>query len=171
MVQPTQKTIVEIQEGDFNIYIEARVIMKWKKDEWNNHGKGNFQKVEFLLVDEEKNVIQGLITKSLIKKYDGKIQEGKTYKIERFQTVCNHGFNLATTHKCRIRFGMQTTIDEIECGLIPKHGFKFVSFEDIISNKLEGRQLIDVIGGVEDYKAVFVHNNSKRMALDLANQE
>ncbi|XP_074283929.1 uncharacterized protein LOC141608478 [Silene latifolia] len=171
MEQPTQKTIAEIQEGDFNVYMKVRVIRKWKKQEWNNHGKGIFHKVEFLMVDEEKNVVQGLITKSLIKKYDGRIQEGKTYKIGRFQTVRNHGFHLATTHKYRIRFDTRTTIDEIECGSIPKHGFKFVSFEDIISNKLEGRQLIDVIGGVEDYNAVFVHNNSKRMALDLANQD
>ncbi|XP_074306632.1 replication protein A 70 kDa DNA-binding subunit A-like [Silene latifolia] len=171
MEQPTQKTIAEIQEGDFNVYMKVRVIRKWKKQEWNNHGKGIFHKVEFLMVDQEKNVVQGLITKSLIKKYDGRIQEGKTYKIGRFQTVRNHGFHLATTHKYRIRFGTRTTIDEIECGSIPKHGFKFVSFEDIISNKLEGRQLIDVIGGVEDYNAVFVQNNSKRMALDLANQD
>ncbi|XP_074309151.1 uncharacterized protein LOC141643752 [Silene latifolia] len=171
MEQPTQKTIAEIQEGDFNVYMKVRVIRKWKKQEWNNHGKGIFHKVEFLMVDEENNVVQGLITKSLIKKYDGRIQEGKTYKIGRFQTVRNHGFHLATTHKYRIRFGTRTTIDEIECGSIPKHGFKFVSFEDIISNKLEGRQLIDVIGGVEDYNAVFVHNNTKRMALDLANQD
>ncbi|XP_074304973.1 replication protein A 70 kDa DNA-binding subunit A-like [Silene latifolia] len=171
MEQPTQKTIAEIQEGDFNVYMKVRVIRKWKKQEWNNHGKGIFHKVEFLMVDEENNVVQGLITKSLIKKYDGRIQEGKTYKIGRFQTVRNHGFHLATTHKYRIRFGTRTTIDEIECGSIPKHGFKFVSFEDIISNKLEGRQLIDVIGGVEDYHAVFVHNNTKRMTLDLANQD
>ncbi|XP_074267072.1 uncharacterized protein LOC141590374 [Silene latifolia] len=171
MEQPTQKTIAEIQEGDFNVYMKVRVIRKWKKQEWNNHGKGIFHKVEFLMVDEEKNVVQGLITKSLIKKYDGRIQEGKTYKIGRFQTVRNHGFHLETTHKYRIRFGTRTTIDEIECGSIPKHGFKFVSFEDIISNKLEGRQLIDVIGGVEDYNVVFVHNNSKRMALNLANQD
>ncbi|XP_074297901.1 uncharacterized protein LOC141628694 [Silene latifolia] len=146
-------------------------LRKWKKDDWNNQGKGYFHKVEFLLVDEGKNFIQGLITKSLIKKYDGRIQEGKTYKIGRFQTIRNHGFNLATTHKCRIRFGTWTTIDEIEGGLIPKHGFKFVGYEDIISNKLEGRQLIDVIAGVDDYKAIFVHNNYKRMALDLGNQK
>ncbi|XP_074267148.1 replication protein A 70 kDa DNA-binding subunit A-like [Silene latifolia] len=171
MEQPTQKTIAEIQEGDFNVYMKVRVIRKWKKQEWNNHGKWIFHKVEFLMVDEENNVVQGLITKSLIKKYHGRIQEGKTYKIGRFQTVRNHGFHLATTHKYRIRFGTRTTIDEIECGSIPKHGFKFISFEDIISNKLEGRQLIDVIGGVEDYNAVFVHNNTKRMALDLANQD
>ncbi|XP_074304946.1 uncharacterized protein LOC141639800 [Silene latifolia] len=116
MEQPTQKTIAEIQEGDFNVFMKVRVIRKWKKQEWNNHGKGIFHKVEFLMVDEENNVVQGSITKSLIKKYDGRIQEGKTYKIGRFQTV-------------------------------------------------------HVIGGVEDYNAVFVHNNTKRMALDLANQD
>ncbi|XP_074288186.1 uncharacterized protein LOC141613352 [Silene latifolia] len=171
MKQPTKKTIAELQEGDFNVYIKARVIRKWKKDYQNNQGKEYFHKVEFVLVDEEKNVIQGLITKSLIKNYDGGIQEGNTYKIGRFQTIRNLRFNIAATHKCRIRFGTRTTIEKIEGDSIPKHGFKFVNFEDIIGDELEGIELIEVIAGVDDYKAVFVQNKSKRMALDLTNKK
>ncbi|XP_074299578.1 uncharacterized protein LOC141630708 [Silene latifolia] len=168
MEQSTQKTIAEIQEGDFNVYIKARVIRKWKKDDWNNQGKGYFHKVEFLLVDEEKNVIQGLITKSRIKKYDGKIQEGKTYKIGRFQTIRNHEFNLATTHK---NSNSENPRDKLT--LREWYAFRIqdrplsVEFLTLLQSGKDYHQfLVDGFASVESHILKFIHYNQDLLHVD-----
>ncbi|XP_074265164.1 replication protein A 70 kDa DNA-binding subunit D-like [Silene latifolia] len=164
MQEPQQISVSKLIRGTTGVYVKVRVVRKWKKEDFRKAFVGEDFSLELILVDEEGHVIQATVGKALIQSFEDKIIEGYTYKIGRFQTFQNRGYDIATAHKCRLRFGSTTTIERIQA-LIPKSAFKFVSFQDIIDNNLDGRMLIDVIAEVDAYDMVSNIDNLERTYL------
>ena len=81
-------------------------------------------------------MIQATINKSIQKKFDKGIEEGKTYHISKFRIVDNNTAGKLTRHKCKIWFEYSTKLITVKNNVIHKQVFSFATFKDIIEDNI-----------------------------------
>ncbi|XP_074297783.1 uncharacterized protein LOC141628555 [Silene latifolia] len=144
------------------VYVKVRVVRKWKKEDFRKAFVGEDFSLELILVDEEGHVIQATVGKALIQSFEDKIIEGYTYKIDRFQTFQNRGYDIATAHKCRLRLDPQQQSKEFKHSYPKAYISEFVSIiNQIVSS------FFDVIAEVDAYDMLSNINNLERTYLVL----
>ncbi|KAK9733233.1 hypothetical protein RND81_04G053600 [Saponaria officinalis] len=137
--------IADLQKGMRNVELGVRVIRKWKT---YNDIRENWQKgLELLLMDENSTIIQASIPKTLSKRFDQAIVEGKMYNFSKFivePNICDD--DKATTADLKLDIGYSTNVIEALNLPIPMYGFRFTPFEDIINQHVDESTYIGKIG-------------------------
>ncbi|XP_074265365.1 uncharacterized protein LOC141587795 [Silene latifolia] len=130
----TPVAIRHLKEDMFIAEIVVRVVHMWERKSFYNKGKTLV--LEMLLLDAEDNTIQATIRKSIIFKFRNRLHEGHLYKLSRFTVNANKGAEIATSGEVRIYFAYPTVLIEVHDLLIPRYGFKYVEFDDILSERM-----------------------------------
>ncbi|XP_074318321.1 uncharacterized protein LOC141655126 [Silene latifolia] len=113
--------------------ISVRVVHIWERKSFYN--KEETLALEMLLLIAEDNLIQATIRKCIIFKFKDRISEGHLYKLSRFTVEANKGAEMATSEELRIYFAYPTVVREVHNLPIPRYGFRFVDFGDILSER------------------------------------
>ncbi|KAL2926026.1 Replication protein A 70 kDa DNA-binding subunit E, partial [Bienertia sinuspersici] len=108
-----------------NMTIKVRIIRLWKPPNYNNPSEdGSIEMVLQLL------------------------HEGQLRVITNFGVGESTGNYKPTQHPYKINFFFTTLVHACDNLAIPRYGFNFMSFDDILSKQLDDRCLIDIIGQV-----------------------
>ncbi|KAK9671113.1 hypothetical protein RND81_12G008000 [Saponaria officinalis] len=153
-----------------NKEIVVRVIQKWKrvsqKEPIQLYG------MKMILLDEEEQLIQASIYKTLVSKYDKEIKEGHVYKFSKFKTGPNYGIEKVTTHPCRLFIEFSSKVEQHRELPIPLYAFRFTTFDDIIHGNVISDQYFDVIGEFSEYYNIVESKEGyRRTKIDLIDAE
>ncbi|XP_074300284.1 replication protein A 70 kDa DNA-binding subunit C-like [Silene latifolia] len=140
----TPVALRHLQADMITAEISVRVVHLWERKSFYN--KEETLALEMLLLDAEDNLIQVTIRKRIIFKFKDRISEGHLYKLSRFTVEANKGAEMATSEELRIYFAYPTVVREVHNLSIPRYGFRFVDFGDILSERVSDEHFIDVIG-------------------------
>ncbi|XP_074270191.1 uncharacterized protein LOC141593136 [Silene latifolia] len=141
---PVTSTISQLKPNVRHQTLLARVVRKWYRPEFlipNQHST-----IEILLLDIEKNIIQATVRKLLVDRFDPRVVEGVAYKITGFKVAENNGSEIATPQPFRLYFEFGTLVLQSPNSPIPRYGFSFQEFGDIIANDSLDKHFIDVVG-------------------------
>ncbi|XP_074276979.1 uncharacterized protein LOC141600634 [Silene latifolia] len=141
---PVTSTISQLKPNVRHQTLLARVVRKWYRPEFlipNQHAT-----IEILLLDIEKNIIQATVRKLLVDRFDPRVVEGVAYKITGFKVAENNGSEVATPQPFRLYFEIGTLVLQSPNSPIPRYGFSFQEFGDIIANDSLDKHFIDVVG-------------------------
>ncbi|KAL2935619.1 Replication protein A 70 kDa DNA-binding subunit B [Bienertia sinuspersici] len=108
--------------------VKIKVIRLWTTPDFYN--PENHYSIEMVFVDEKGDKIQATV--------------------KRFGVGQPSGDYSPTKHAYKINFLSTTTVEQLNELDIPISGYNFVCFLDILSNKLDDKYLVDVIGGVTE---------------------
>ncbi|KAL2904231.1 Replication protein A 70 kDa DNA-binding subunit C, partial [Bienertia sinuspersici] len=120
--------------------IIVRVTHLWHVPSYNNPSE--LQSIELVLMDEKGDKIQASIKRSMIMTYRNLLNEGESYTLMTFGVGLNSGDYKPTSHAYKINFLNITKVEVNRDASIPLYGFKFASYGDIISNRLDDKILV-----------------------------
>ncbi|XP_057248946.1 uncharacterized protein LOC130590499 [Beta vulgaris subsp. vulgaris] len=111
--------------------------------------------------------IQASCRKGLIMQFTPSIKEGEFKQISNFLVRDNGALEKATNHNCVISLNYGSIIEECQVLDIPKFGFTFPKFDDIISKQLLDMYYIDVIRQLNGYSGITETAKSRMMTIEL----
>ncbi|KAL2894964.1 Replication factor A protein 1 [Bienertia sinuspersici] len=137
------KFIKEITPLKENITIKIRIIRLWKLQSFDNPNEDG--SIEMVFLDEKGSKIQASVKKTLIRRFAKFLEQGQLRIITNFGVRQNNGSYRPTQHPYKINFFFTTLVQV--CGElpIPLYGFNIVSFEDILSKKMDHTYLIGML--------------------------
>ncbi|KAL2927336.1 Replication protein A 70 kDa DNA-binding subunit B [Bienertia sinuspersici] len=104
-----------------------------------------------------------LMKRSLLLKFGPILHEGSVYSISRFGVGQPSGDYRPTKHAYKINFLSTTIVEQLNELDMPISAYKFVCFRDILSNKLDDKYLVDVIGGVTEVSKLEITERNGKM--------
>ncbi|XP_074351753.1 uncharacterized protein LOC141690895 [Apium graveolens] len=129
-----------------------------------------------VFLDEKGNKIQATVKQSLIRRFSHLLVAGQCRLINNFGVGQNNENYRASQHPYKINFIFYTSVVRCEDDIsIPVHGFKFASFNDILSKKLNDKFLIDIIARVTGYRSLESNlkdnKENKKLIMELEDAE
>ncbi|ESQ44693.1 hypothetical protein EUTSA_v10003346mg, partial [Eutrema salsugineum] len=149
----------------------VRLIRKWeaKNLKRNNELIG----INFLLLDERNNTIQGTVHHSLLEKFADQLCEGNLIEICNFNLQdCNKNYKISD-HKFMIRLTERTKIASVgqQFCQIAHEKFRLKNYEDLAKLKDTSEDLYDVIGYIKNMDKADVRSqttvNLRRVTLTI----
>ncbi|KAL2923539.1 Replication protein A 70 kDa DNA-binding subunit B [Bienertia sinuspersici] len=128
--------------------IKIKVIRLWTTPDLYN--PENHYSIEMVFVDEKGDKIQATVKRSKLLRFGPILHEGSVYSISRFGVGQPSGDYRPTKHAYKLNFLSATIVEQLNELDMPISGYNFVCFRDILSNKLDDKYLVDVIGGVTE---------------------
>ncbi|XP_074315290.1 uncharacterized protein LOC141651477 [Silene latifolia] len=169
-LQITSTKISKLAKYVRNVEIAVRVVCLWKRE--NHRNKGEIYGIEMILVDAEGDTIQASISKSMLYKFKSRVTEGRTYRLGKFTVADNVGYMTGTKNPLRIWFEYSTFAIETNDEHIPKYGFQFTSFADIIHENVKLDSYLDIIGEFEASHPIAVSEKGNEWThIDLIDKE
>ncbi|KAL2898322.1 Replication factor A protein 1 [Bienertia sinuspersici] len=123
-----------------NMTIKVRIIRLWKPPNYNNPSEDG--SIEMVFLDEKGGKILASVKKTLIKRFSNLLHEGQLRVITNFGVGESTGNYKPTQHPYKINFFFTTLVHACDNLAIPRYGFNFMSFDDILSKQLDDRCLI-----------------------------
>ncbi|KAL2907168.1 Replication protein A 70 kDa DNA-binding subunit, partial [Bienertia sinuspersici] len=120
--------------------IKVRIIRLWKTPGFEKPSEE--YSIEMVLMDEKGSKISATVKKSHVDKFSPLLLENEYRIITNFGVGQNTGSYKTTEHPYKIIFFFSTAVQSCEDLRIPRYGFSFVSYDDIMSNKLDDTILI-----------------------------
>ncbi|XP_048491441.2 uncharacterized protein LOC125492768 [Beta vulgaris subsp. vulgaris] len=157
--------ISEIGKGMKLCTIEVRIIRVWERPNFKNQLET--ESIEMVLMDSEGSKIQASCRKGLILQFMPKIKEGEFKQFSNFLVRENGAMEKPMTHNCVLSLNYGSRIEECRVLDIPKFGFTFAKFEDIISKRLPDTYYIDIIGQLTGYSGITETTKSRMMTIEL----
>ncbi|KAL2905276.1 Replication factor A protein 1 [Bienertia sinuspersici] len=137
--------IEEISPMKETMTIRVRIIRLWKQPSYQNSKEDD--SVEMGLMDEK-------VKKTLIKRFLSLLTECQLIDITNFGIAQNNSNLRTTQHPYKINFLFSTIVKDYKVDVpIALYGFNFVTFDDILSNRLDDKYLIDIIGQSKDIQS------------------
>ncbi|XP_057247050.1 uncharacterized protein LOC125494093 [Beta vulgaris subsp. vulgaris] len=158
-------SISEIGKGMKLCTIEVRIIRVWERPNFKNQLEA--ESIETVLMDLEGSKIQASCRKGLIIQFMPKIKEGELRQFSNFLVRENGAMEKSTTHNCVLSLKYGSCIEECRVLDIPKFGFTFAKFEDIISKRLPDMYYIDIIGQLTGYSGITETIKSRMRTIEL----
>ncbi|KAL2921030.1 Replication protein A 70 kDa DNA-binding subunit E [Bienertia sinuspersici] len=153
--------------------IKIKVIRLWTTPDFYN--PENQYSIEMVFVDEKGDKIQATVKRSLLLRFGSILHEGRVYSISRFGVGQQSGDYRPAKHAYKMNFLSTTTVEQLFELDIPISGYNFVCFRDILSNKLDDKYLVDVIGGVTEVSKLEITERNgkmnKRLEIELEDLE
>ncbi|XP_074283179.1 replication protein A 70 kDa DNA-binding subunit B-like [Silene latifolia] len=169
-LQITSTKISKLAKYVRNVEIVVCVVCLWKGENYRN--KGEIYGIEMILVDAEGDTIQASISKSILYKFKSRVTEGRTYRLGKFTVADNVGYMTGTKNPLRIWFEYSTFAIETNDEHIPKYGFQFTSFADIIHENVKLDSYLDIIREFEASHPIAVSENGNEWThIDLIDKE
>ncbi|CAL9219691.1 unnamed protein product, partial [Arabidopsis halleri] len=151
-VQHTNKDYITIDQLNKKRSYRRTVVRLTRKWEARNLKKNNeLIGINFLLLDEKENTIQGSVHHSLIEKFGAHLCEGSLIEICNFNVQdCNKNYKVSD-HKFQMILTERTTIASADQNLckISLEKFRFRNHEDLAKLKDMTQHLYDVIGYIK----------------------
>lgn len=89
--------------------------------------------------------IQATVKNRLIRRFSNVLEEGQCHIVANFGVGQSNGNYRISLHPYKINFFFNTSVRVCDEDLhIPIYGFSFVSFEDILENKLDDKFLVGI---------------------------
>ncbi|KAL2896630.1 Replication factor A protein 1 [Bienertia sinuspersici] len=121
--------------------IRVRIIRLWKQPSYQNPKEDG--SVEMVFMDEKNGKIHATVNKTLIKRFLSLLTECRLIVITNFGVAQNNSNFRTTQHPYKINFFFSTIVKDYKDDVpIPLYGFNFVTFDDILSNRLDDIYLI-----------------------------
>ncbi|CAG7891536.1 unnamed protein product, partial [Brassica rapa] len=138
----------------------VRLTRKWEARNLNKNNE--LIGINFLLLDQKENTIQGSVHPSLIEKFGDGLREGAIIEICNFNLQdCNKNYKISD-HKFQIRLTDRSTIACVEQQLpqIPPEKFRFRNYEEFAQLKDSTYDLYDVIGYIKNMEKTDVRSKT-----------
>ncbi|KAL2901048.1 Replication factor A protein 1 [Bienertia sinuspersici] len=132
--------IEEITPLKENVTIKIRIIRLWKSPSFDNPNEDG--SIEMAFLDEKGSKIQASVKKTLIRRFANVLEEGQLRIIANFGVGQSIGNYRPTQHPYKINFFFTTLVQACDYLPISLHGFNLVSFDDILSKKLDDKYLV-----------------------------
>ncbi|GFP87821.1 probable beta-d-xylosidase 6 [Phtheirospermum japonicum] len=140
----SEAKLSQIQPG-IRAFIVVKIVRLWKTI-LPPHNE--FISIDFLAIDDQKNVMHGTIPSEYSADFEDQLMEGNVYKINMFQvTKCKQSHNVVPLQKM-LYLSSTTRIEQINDNLnkYPQHYFQFATMDDIIARTDREYFMTDVIG-------------------------
>ncbi|XP_025650782.1 uncharacterized protein [Arachis hypogaea] len=91
--------------------------------------------------------IHASVKKAFVSRFVNLLEEGISYQIRYFGVRLNKGYFKTTHHKYVVNLNQRTDVHRLpESSSIPRHGFKFVSFDTLNASGYDCTYLVDIVG-------------------------
>ncbi|RYR05881.1 hypothetical protein Ahy_B06g085704 [Arachis hypogaea] len=137
--------IADINPTIDNLCVRIRVIRLWTLPSYGNSPLS--YSIEMVLLDEDGGKIHASVKKAFVSRFVNLLEEGISYQIRYFGVGLNKGYFKTTHHEYVVNLNQRTDVHRLlESSSIPRHGFKFVSFDTLNAPGYDCTYLVDVVG-------------------------
>ncbi|RYR39304.1 hypothetical protein Ahy_A09g044810 [Arachis hypogaea] len=137
--------IADINPTIDNLCVHIRVIWLWTLPSYENSPLP--YSIEMVWLDEDGGKIHASVKKAFVSRFVNLLEEGISYQIRYFGVGLNKGYFKTTHHEYVVNLNQHTDVHRLpESSSIPRHGFKFVSFDTLNAPGYDCTYLVDVVG-------------------------
>nr|XP_029143262.1 uncharacterized protein LOC112805939 [Arachis hypogaea] len=131
--------IADINPTIDNLCVRIRVIRLWTLPSYGN------SPLSYSI--EMGGKIHASVKKAFVSRFVNLLEEGISYQIRYFGVGLNKGYFKTTHHEYVVNLNQRTDVHRLlESSSIPRHGFKFVSFDTLNAPGYDCTYLVDVVG-------------------------
>ncbi|XP_072054238.1 uncharacterized protein [Arachis hypogaea] len=131
--------IADINPTIDNLCVRIRVIRLWTLPSYEN------SPLSYSI--EMGGKIHASVKKAFVSRFVNLLEEGISYQIRYFGVGLNKGYFKTTYHEYVVNLNQRTDVHRLpESSSIPRHGFKFVSFDTLNAPGYDCTYLVDVVG-------------------------
>ncbi|RYR43475.1 hypothetical protein Ahy_A08g039883 [Arachis hypogaea] len=156
--------IADINPTIDNLCVRIRVIRLWTLPSYENSPLS--YSIEMVWLDEDGGKIHASVKKVFVSRFVNLLEEGISYQIRYFGVGLNKGYFKTTYHEYVVNLNQRTDVHRLpESSSIPRHGFKFVSFDTLNAPGYDCTYLVDVVGylaGIENEKTLEKNGKSTK---------